>query len=434
MRLPSLPSLARARAALWLTRTGWLPGLLSAGIGVVGVVGAVGPAAAAPAKSLPACQVIFDAGSSGTRLAVFVRKGKIWEEHAGPKVSALADPVREMRGRQHADMQAVNTEVVASLDAMRHDGPPNDKGEPEWQGFDWANQCWVEGAQIFATAGMRIAEQEQPELSAALWSDVRQRLSDRLQDRLGRTVPVEARTLTGFEEGLYAWLAVRQERQGRNDFGIAEMGGASSQIAFPCKRCDASDDATRMVRLDGKTIRMYSYSFLGLGQDEAPHVLGVAPSCAYGAGVDHPGWQASDCASTLALQDRTQAIVDPYNWDHGQRGSRRRIPTERADSPRWFLTGSFNYMNTQDVHTNCQGRGKYVGDQAVACFRPIYLQRYLQALHIPVTAPRAAANWTLGAVICSANQCLRQGPAPLCRWNAQGCLNDKLSSKPSNKP
>ncbi|MEX8501177.1 hypothetical protein [Leptothrix ochracea] len=401
---------------LTLARSVLLAGALLAGLGSSGTVLAAAP------KSLPTCQVIFDAGSSGTRLAVFVRKGRDWEEHLGPKVSALADPVREIRGRHHADMQAVNTEVANALDAIRHDGPKDDKGEPEWQGFDWASQCWVEGAQIFATAGMRLAEQEHPALSAALWSDVRQRLSDRLQDRLGRTVPVEARTLTGFEEGLYAWLAVRQERKGRSDFGIAEMGGASSQVTFPCKRCEASDDATRMVKVDGKSMRIYSYSFLGLGQDEAPHTLGVAPSCAYGAGVDHPGWKALDCASTLALQDATQSIVDPYNFEHGQRGSHRRIPTERADSPRWFLTGSFNYMNPNDVNTNCLGRGKYVGEEAVACFRPIYLQRYLQAMHIPVTAPRAASSWTLGAVICSANQCLRQSPPPLCRWSAQGCL------------
>lgn len=403
MKLTDRLALVVASASLWSCWACWACALLLSPAALAGTGTGV--------EQRPPCQVMFDAGSSGTRLSVFVRKGRTWEEHVGPKVSALADPVREIRGRHYADMAAVNAEVVATLDEMRHAGPPNAKGQPAWQAFDWTTQCRVESARIYATAGMRLAEREQRERSAALWADLHQRL----QQRLGASVSIETRTLSGFEEGLYAWLAVRQALKGRSDFGIAEMGGASSQITFPCKRCDAADDATRMVKVDGKSLRIYSYSFLGLGQDEAPHTLGVAPTCAYGVGLDHPGWQPADCANTLtlALQEPTQGIVDPYNRDHGPRGSHRRIPTERADHPRWFLTGAFNYMHAGDIDTTCRRRGPHVGQEASACFKPIYLQSYLQALRIPASAPKIESSWTLGAVLCAASQCLRPSQPPM---------------------
>ncbi|MFI5391458.1 MAG: nucleoside phosphatase, partial [Bacteriovoracales bacterium] len=48
------------------------------------------------------CRIIFDAGSSGTRLYIY-EKGSgenAWIEHEGPKVEAIADPVREIRGKK----------------------------------------------------------------------------------------------------------------------------------------------------------------------------------------------------------------------------------------------------------------------------------------------------------------------------------------------
>ena len=49
------------------------------------------------------CQIVFDAGSSGTRLYVYEKKNNSWIEHEGPKGSALADPVREIRGAKWSE-------------------------------------------------------------------------------------------------------------------------------------------------------------------------------------------------------------------------------------------------------------------------------------------------------------------------------------------
>ncbi len=381
---------------------------------------------------LPDCQIVYDAGSSGTRLYVYEQQGSSWKEHVGPKVSALADPVREFRGRHWSDRDVVNAEVIQALDQMRQDGPVDDKGQPAWTAFDWRDACRITSARVLATAGMRLAEQQQRERSQALWSDLSQRLQQALTQQLGYRVPVEARTLTGFEEGLYAWLAVRQAT-GREDFGIAEMGGASSQVTFPCPRCSGGDDAVRRVRIGKRMQRMYSYSFLGLGQDEAPQVLGVAPACAYGVGASQAGWQPQDCARTLALSDsatpKAGALRDPFNFSlparAGQpRGTARRIPTERADVKGWYLTGAFTYFDDKSVDRTCRQRGKHAGDDSVACFRPVYQQTYLDALGIPFSSPRQDASWTMGAVLCAANRCLQaEVRKPLtCRWSDRGCL------------
>ncbi|NKC13250.1 MAG: hypothetical protein GKR94_13955 [Gammaproteobacteria bacterium] len=99
------------------------------------------------ANSASNCQIVYDAGSSGTRLYIYEQQGDSWVEHRGPKVSALADPVREIRGKTWADADAVVAEVVGALDEVKPD-------------FDWSTQCQLDAAQVLATAGMRIAEQE----------------------------------------------------------------------------------------------------------------------------------------------------------------------------------------------------------------------------------------------------------------------------------
>lgn len=365
------------------------------------------------------CQLVYDAGSSGTRLFIYAREGERWVEHAGPKTSALADPVRQIRGRTHADIPVVITDVVAQLDRVRQDGPMSN-GKPEWKGFDWTARCRVTDAMVLATAGMRIAEQEDAPRSRQLWTGLR----ERLQARLGGGVRVVARTLTGFEEGLYAWLAVREDRSDSR-FGIAEMGGASSQVTFPCPGCSPSDDAVRTVIVKGQPLTMYSYSFLGLGQDEAPKTLGMAESCAYGAGLTRPGWKRADCEARIDVSG-AMGMKDPYNFGlpaaKGQpRGTARQIPTARADAADWVLTGAFNYAEPTAVSSCCEQQGQCY-EAPTSCFRAIYLDKYLGTLGIPVNSRKADVSWTQGAVLCSASRCLAAAPAPVCRWSADGCL------------
>jgi hypothetical protein len=366
-------------------------------------------------ENRPSCQIIFDAGSSGTRLYVYEKQGDNWLEHPGPKVSALADPVREIRGKKNADIDAVTSEVVSALDQLKQADPAD---KPKWSAFDWSTQCQVTAASVYATAGMRLAEQANRAKSLALWTTLKQKL----QAKVGAEVVVKTQTLTGYEEGLYAWLAVREQKK-QNDFGIAEMGGASSQVTFPCPTCDAKDDATKIIQLNGQPLQIYSYSFLGLGQDEAPKTLGFSSSCAYGIGTVQANWKPSDCAQQIALTEK-QGLRDPYNFNGKQRGTYRQIPTDRAAVKNWVLTGAFNYFKESDMTSCCVNKMNAVCSKSeeTSCFRPIYLNKYLQSLTIPSTAERMEASWTLGAVICAANQCLEKATPPICRWSEQGCL------------
>ena len=142
----------------------------------------------------PACYIVYDAGSSGTRLSIYQKIGMNWLEHDGPKVSALADPVREIRGKSKQDIEPVANEIITALDAVKQDGPIDKKGKPKWQAFDWSTQCQLVSVGIYATAGMRIAEQQNPSASLELWKIVKQKLVE----KLGSCRPIEGgRSKTG---------------------------------------------------------------------------------------------------------------------------------------------------------------------------------------------------------------------------------------------
>lgn len=363
---------------------------------------------------LSSCHILFDAGSSGTRLYIYEKQGNNWIEHQGPKVAALADPIREMRGKKESDIDAVTTELVSAFDSIKQD-PPLIKGESAWTAFNWQQQCHVTSLVVYATAGMRIAEQENPVASTKLWVNLRQKL----QTKFGKKVSITARTLSGYEEGLYAWLAVKEQKK-RTNFGVVEMGGASSQITFPCPSCDASDDAIKIVMVNGNPVQIYSYSFLGVGLDEVAKTFGMPTACSYGIGVSQPNWTTNDCANQLVISGQG-GMRDPYNFNGNQRGTSRNIPTNLSNVSDWILTGAFKHMNDSQIDSCCIKKGRCVNEET-SCFRAIYLNKYLEALNIPKTAEKLESKWTLGAVICATENCLPKASAPICRWSNTGCL------------
>jgi GDA1/CD39 (nucleoside phosphatase) family len=358
------------------------------------------------------CRIIFDAGSSGTRLYVYERASgpNTWIEHEGPKVEALADPVREIRGKKWSNMQEVVQTIPKALDLIKTDST-------NWKAFDWEKNCTIVSASVLATAGMRMAEQQEPEKSKVLWNNVKKALSQ----KIGNNVPVLARTLTGFEEGLYAWLSVYQLRKGQPNFGIAEMGGASAQVAFSCNKCPGS----RQVLLDqGKSINFYSYSFLGLGGDVASEIFGVSPSCAYGAGESTPKWNEKMCAETINLKT-SSGIKDPFNFNKGKKGTSVKIPLENVKSLDWYLTGALSLLGTQISADKCCLTKGPCYDPRTSCFRSVYFKKFLDDLGISSNSKKVSSSWTLGATICQENNCLKNAGQLTCIWSNKGCLEGK---------
>lgn len=366
---------------------------------------------AASLASAGDCRAILDAGSSGTRLYVYEDQDGKWVEHEGPKVGALADPIRQIRGKTWRDVMGVAAEVVNTLEKIKTDGPVDAKGKPKWKGFDWSKACSLRSVSIYATAGMRIAEQEKPKQSAQVWD----LLSKVLANRLGKDVQVQAKTLSGFEEGLFAWMTLNAGGHGK-DFGIIEMGGASAQVTFPCADCEES----RPVLIDGAPLKMFSYSYLGLGGDEAVNTLGMQPVCAFAAAKNDPTWNAQRCADTMNLKT-AQGFVDPYNFGAQGRGTVKQMPRQLSGVPRWYATGAFSYMADNDVDACCvQGSDKCFQPET-SCFRSVYYRKYIQDLGIPAYE-KASTSWTLGAMLCDRNNCLAQVPQRECHWMKDGCL------------
>lgn len=327
------------------------------------------------------CSIIYDAGSKRTRLYIYQQTAAGWVKHRGPKTSALADPVRGIRGKSMADAASVVDEVVAALENIRRDGPLNKKGVPQWPAFDWQYKCSTGDVSVYATAGMRLAEQQDAGSSAVLWK----MLNDRLSAAVG--MPVTTRTLSGFEEGLFAWLAKREEEE-NGSFGVAEMGGASIQVTFPCADCDTS----RPVKVKGEIQHIYSHSLLGWGQDEAWEKFGSLPACARGAGKHNPDWQTDDCAVGMAAFTNVAAEIEIYvRAGHGLR---------------WYLSDAFRYMQSSDIDEFCR-KGNDSGFEPVSsCFRAVYLQNVISSLGLPTASETTDINWTLGAVVCTTTRCL----------------------------
>ena len=326
------------------------------------------------------CYIVYNAGSSGTRLFIYRQTAAGWVTHRGPQTGALADPVRAIRGQTMADAADVVGRIVNSLEGMRQDGPANKNGAPAWPAFDWLDQCDIKAAAVYATAGMRLAEELDPAASELLW----QLLNDRLSSTLG--MDVTTRTISGYEEGLFAWLAIGEGRED-NNFGIAEMGGASVQITFPCEDCEGA----KPVRAGAHNVALYSDSFLGWGQDEAWKKFRPLPACARGAGRLNPQWQATDCQAGMMLESDA---VDS-------------IEARVANRPglHWYLSGAFRYMRETDIEQFCR-QGIDSGFQPeTSCFRAIYLQKVLSRLGLPDGAEQSAVDWTLGAVLCTATRC-----------------------------
>lgn len=334
-----------------------------------------------PGPDASACYIIYDAGSSATRLFVYQETATGWLNHKGPKTGALSDPIRGTRGKSMADANNLINDVLLALDDMHRDGPADKNGESQWTAFDWQQNCSTKAVAVYATAGMRLAEKQDAINSALLWT----KLNDRLSEKLG--VSVTTRTLTEYEEGLYSWLAIRESRDDES-FGVAEMGGVSLQVTYPCPFCGTAPK----VKVKGQIIPVFGHSFLGWGQDEAWRKFGGLTACAWGAGLKIPNWEVDACEASMVGFAEASADVTGMVKDSGDL--------------HWYLTSAFSHMQNTDIDNFCRKGINSGFDPESSCFRAVYLQSVLDTLALPDDYELSDVNWTLGAVVCTATRCL----------------------------
>jgi hypothetical protein len=202
------------------------------------------------------CIAIVDAGSSASRLHVYAFDTNMKNEPSN---------IKEVKLTYLAPgLSSVNPNSKSLSTYLRH--------LMQWGGSK--NNIPV---YFYATAGMRLLPKAQQN---ELYVLVKHWFSTQKNWRL-----IEARTIDGQEEGVFAWLAVdyyvsASATTQSTLVGILDIGGASMQIAFPMKAARHLDSVKQpLVNKLGQDYRLLSYSFLGLGQNEIKKKYGEIASC-----------------------------------------------------------------------------------------------------------------------------------------------------------
>lgn len=129
---------------------------------------------------------------------------------------------------------------------------------------------------VYATAGMRLRSTDTQDF---YYQQVRDWFALNPKWQL-----IEARTITGHEEGIFGWLALNHYlnlESGDKPFSnLIEIGGASAQIAFPVKDdqfLDAQDIDELMI--NGHHVSVFAHGFLGLGSNEIGRITQNQSAC-----------------------------------------------------------------------------------------------------------------------------------------------------------
>ena len=263
------------------------------------------------------CIGVVNAGSTGSRLHVYAYKDKehplqgieeVWTKQVDPSFASL--PLERI------DVNAYLTQLF--LGAPVH--------IPVY---------------FYATAGMRLLSYE---IQKEYYEVVKHWFSTSAWDLQ------EAKTITGREEGVFAWLSVYYALVKSSDddiqkddlaqkVSILDTGGASVQIVTPVSSIDATHpDDFVPVKLDGGTITLFAHSFLGLGRnlviqqflnDPTCYSEGyVLPDIALGKGDAHAC--TNHVAKLINVVHLVDKIVQPV--------------LESEPKKNWYVMGGFLYL------------------------------------------------------------------------------------------
>lgn len=200
------------------------------------------------------CLAVVDAGSTGSRLHVYVydlednnpvRINEIFSKKTQPGIATI-----------EPNSASIN-DYLTSLFA---DTP--ERNMPIY---------------FYATAGMRLLSHEKQH---AFYNTITQWFASQPEWQL-----IEAKTITGKDEGVYGWLAVNYglgtlASEDKPLVGVMDMGGASVQVSFPITNPQVVNNDSRIeVNVYGRRIQLFVHSFLGLGQNELDHQLLDVADC-----------------------------------------------------------------------------------------------------------------------------------------------------------
>ncbi|MBK4733127.1 acetate and sugar kinases/Hsc70/actin family protein [Noviherbaspirillum pedocola] len=200
---------------------------------------------------------VIDVGSSGSRAHLY----RVARDHERPRVEDVAEftidklPALASFGAQPAaagpqGMQPLLARLGDYLDAhaIARDSVRVD---------------------VLATAGMRLLAEADPHAERAVYASVRETIA-----RDGYA-PGRAATISGADEGRYAWVDVNYLNRAFDTpgptTGIIEVGGASAQVAYATN--NEHHAGVETLTIGGMRHAVLSVSFLGLGQNEARRAM-----------------------------------------------------------------------------------------------------------------------------------------------------------------
>ncbi|KAK1635268.1 GDA1/CD39 family protein [Colletotrichum phormii] len=224
--------------------------------------------------------IIFDAGSSGTRLYVYK-----WKDHAKAIKHATVEELHSLPKIKLQTSEKIRPGVSSFAEK------PEEIGHGHLESLIKLALKEVPDKKVadtpvylMATAGMRLLpDHQQKALLRNMCSYLQQNTKFSLPD-----CNTNIQVISGETEGLYGWLATNYllggfdhpdkhtHGQGHHTYGFLDMGGASAQIAFAPNSTEAERHAedlklVRLRTLDGSTIehRVFTATWLGYGANQA---------------------------------------------------------------------------------------------------------------------------------------------------------------------
>ncbi|KAF2217342.1 hypothetical protein CERZMDRAFT_32394 [Cercospora zeae-maydis SCOH1-5] len=224
--------------------------------------------------------LVFDAGSSGTRVYVYKWDSAAHSRKKGDDLHRL--PEIETKKKW---IKKVHPGISTFGDKPELVGPDH-LGELVDFALDIVPKHAVEDTPVFllATAGMRLLPDDQ---RAALLEHTCSYFQRNTKFQLP-DCGVHVQVIPGETEGLYGWIAANYLLGGfdepadhdhgkqHNTYGFLDMGGASAQIAFAPNATEAEKHANdlkllRLRRVDGESLeyKVFVTTWLGFGANEA---------------------------------------------------------------------------------------------------------------------------------------------------------------------
>lgn len=193
---------------------------------------------------------------------------------------------------------------------------------------------------FYATAGMRLLTAEKQKL---YYEQVKQWFSNQAQWQL-----VEAKTIPGRDEGMYAWLTVNYQlntlkNNEATSIGVMDMGGASVQVVFSAEENITLPSAHIVqFKLYGKSYTLISYSVLGLGQTLTQQQFLNEPACfAQNYPLIDGGMGVGDAQ---VCQEHVSHLVNDVHFVN-----KTIAPMVQINNKTWYTLGGLSYLATHPV-------------------------------------------------------------------------------------